>query len=184
MCKLRYVVVALVLGARLAPGAVATFDPPHVQPVTPGQDVSFNITVAVDSLAVFNWAEAVIGIEEDVALAFEYSDEWYAAWPPGNVSPPVYDVGVYVRDVYVGADGDTPIDRALALGTVTVGTTGLPDGTYTVMIDSSDDVSALGLDAVWEDLDGMGTFYIPEPASLLFLLCAVGLLRGPRRKGG
>lgn len=182
MCKLKYAVVALMLGAHWAPGAVATFDPPHIQPVTPGEDVSFTITVAVDSLAAFNWAEAVIGIEEDVALSFQYSDEWNAAFPAANISAPVYDLGVYVRDVYVGADGDTSIDTELALGTVTVDTTGLPDGTYTVMIDSTDGVSGLGLDDVWEDLDGLGTFYIPEPASSLFLLCAVGLLRGRRRK--
>jgi len=182
MRKLNYAMALLLSAASTVSGAVVTFDPPHVSNLVPGTDVQFDITVAVESLSGFNWADIIIGINEEKAdISFQYSDAWDAAFD--NVSPVTYDVGSYMQDAYVGGNNPDSVGTELVLGTATVDTTHLSAGTYEVIIDSSDGVTALGLNEQAEALSGSGTFeVIPEPTSLFFLITSIALLRRARAR--
>ena len=183
MNKVYYALVLLMLGGSPVLGAIATFDPPHVDNVLPGTDVLFSITVGVESLSGFNWADVIIGIEDSNAgITFQYSGAWNAAF--ANVSSITYDSGFYLHDAYAGGNNPTSVGTSLLLGIVTIDTTNLLEGTYEVVIDGSfDSISALGLDAETEVLAGSGTFtVVPEPAALsLLALGGLFLLRSRRR---
>lgn len=167
MRKLGYVAVALMFLAGPALGAMATFDPNHVN-VEAGTPAVFEVTLAVESLPGFNWADIIVGIGQPNAnVSFEYSSEWLASF--ANVSTITYDLGLYPQDAFIGGNNPVSVGTEMALGTVTIDTTLLANGLYTVVIDSNDGISALGLDAQSEDISGQGTFMVPEPASLLLL---------------
>ena len=67
------------------------------------------------------------------------------------------------------------------MGTVTVDTSGLPDGDYHIEVSSAfDGVSAVGFGTEVEPLSGSAIIHIPEPMTVL-LLAAAGLLWRSRR---
>ncbi len=152
--------LAVSMLATAAWGATATFTPLGPTTVPPGTDVLFEVTVAVETLGSFDAADAIIGSNDAADIGFEYSAEWSAAF--SNVTPPVFDVGVYDQDVFVGGNNPNPVGSSLLLGTVTVSTTGLSQGAYDVTIDNALDfgVSTLALAGVSEPLVGTGTFTI------------------------
>ncbi len=163
----------------VALAGTATFAPDLVE-VVAGQPAQFDVTVSVETLDEFNVADIIIGANAVTDLTFEYSAEWQAAF--ANVTAPVYDVGFYTHDVFVGGNNPTAVGTSLMLGTVTIDTTGLTEGDYTVEINSSfDGTTALGRDDETEDLVGIGTVRIvPEPGSLM-LLGLVGTILLRRR---
>lgn len=179
MRKVCSLLILLTLGSAAADGAVAVFDPPHIDLLLPGDPAIFEITLTADSLEGFNWADVVIGIDEaNALLSFDYSSQWENAF--ANVSPVTYDGGFYLHDVYAGGNNPSSVGTELTLGTLTVDTTNLSEGPYEVTIDYGlDGISSLGLDAQSEPLNGHGTF--PEPTSLLLLAAGFGVACRPRR---
>ncbi|MBI4717170.1 MAG: hypothetical protein HY763_05150 [Planctomycetes bacterium] len=138
--------------------STATFTPVGPTTVAPGTPLTFQVTLAVSALASFDAADVVIGCAQATDLSFAYSAAWTAAF--ANVTPPTADVGFYTQDVFVGGNNPNPVGTNLSLGTVTVSTTGMAEGSYTVRIDPSVDrgVSRLTLDGVLEPLSGSATF--------------------------
>jgi len=172
MTRLKCITIMLLSVSPVALGATATFHPWHdVDSVLPGTDMIFDITVAVESLSGFDWADIIIGMDEaDADISFQYSGEWNAAF--ANVSPITYDTGLYAQDVFAGGNNPVSVGTGLALGRATIDTSGLSEGTYLVVISSDiDGTSALGLDLQAEGLYGTGPFrVVPEPSSLLIVI--------------
>lgn len=142
--------------------ATATFTPVGPTHVQAGANIVFQVTVAVSSLTGIDAADAVIGSDEAADLAFSYSSQWTTAF--STVSTPTFDVGFYAQDVFVGGNNSASVGTSLLLGTVTVGTTGMPDGAYQIRIDNSlDGVSTLARSGTPEALNGSGAFTIGPP---------------------
>lgn len=125
---------------------------------------SADMIVGSDDLAITNWVFA------DFTRFFESSEpntEFYSSgWKFGFFGPPT-----------------SPTD--FLLGTLTVDTTGVADGDYTVVIDAARD-NERSSGAFGTDTDGMfGTaivHIIPEPTTLSLLgLAALGLIRRRRK---
>ncbi len=147
------------LMATSAYGATATFTPIGPTTVAPGTPVSFTITVSATPPSVFDAADIVIGSNDASSLSFSYSTAWQAAF--GNVTPPT-PVMRYAQDVFVGGNNTTPVGTSLALGTVTLQTDGMTEGTFDVRIDPDvgPDVSSLVLAGQHEGLSGLGQFTV------------------------
>ena len=140
-------------------GATATFTPVGQTVVTPGTPVVFNVSVAAQTLSGFDAADIVIGSNAASDLSFAYSLAWQAAF--NRVTPPT-PLGLYAQDVFVGGNNPLSVGQSMALGTLTVHTVGLVEGTYDVRVDANlrPDLSSLVLAGVHEDLSGIGTFTI------------------------
>ncbi|MEK6677076.1 MAG: hypothetical protein AABZ47_15660 [Planctomycetota bacterium] len=143
--------------------ATATFTPAGSTVVPAGTSVVFDVTVTVQSLGGFNTADAVIGSDGAIDVAFSYSAAFMAAFQ--NETTPIYDNGFYVQDVFVGGNNPTSVGTSLLLGTVTIDTTGMTVGAYLVEIDNArDGASTLGLSGVTEALVGSGGFQVTPPS--------------------
>ncbi len=156
----RWMAVMTVLGATVSLGATATFTPVGSPTAMPGTPVAFTVTVATEILGAFDSADIVIGSNDASDVAFAYSAAWESAF--SNVTPPTADVGLYAQDIFVGGNHNAPVGALLVLGTATVDTTDMVEGTYQVRIDPglAPDVSSLVLEGVHEDLQGAGEFTI------------------------
>jgi hypothetical protein len=89
--------------------------------VVPGTSVTFEITVTVDTLTVFNTADVVIGSNEAADVGFSYSSAWTPVF--ANVTTPAFDNGFYTLDVFVGGNNSASVGSSLLLGMVTIDTT-------------------------------------------------------------
>ncbi len=141
-------------------GATATFTPVGQTVVAPGTPVVFNVSVAAQTLSGFDAADIVIGSNAASDLSFAYSSAWQAAF--NRVTPPTPDLGLYAQDVFVGGNNPLSVGQSMALGTLTVHTVGLVEGTYNVRVDANlrPDLSSIVLGGVHEALSGIGTFTI------------------------
>lgn len=140
--------------------ATATFTPVGSTVVVPGTSVIFELAVAVESLPRFDAADIIIGSDEATDIEFVFGAAWRAAFTV--VLPVLRDVGFYVQDVFVSSNTAATEPMQIVLGTVTVNTTGMSEGTYEVRIEPSvvPGVSSLTLDGRQEPLSGVGTFRI------------------------
>ncbi len=143
--------------------ATATFSPVGPATVPPGTNVTFDITVAVETLAGFDTADVLIGSNDAANLDFTYSVAWTGAF--ANVTSPAFDNGVYAQDVFVGGNNAAAVGSSLLLGTITINTTGMALGSHEVSIDNTlDGVSTLGLSGTPEGLLGVGLFSLQDPS--------------------
>jgi hypothetical protein len=176
----RFVAILVVWGLSAASvwGGEAIFT--DVQNHVPsGTPVVLNVTVAAGSLGNIDAVDLMIGWNRAQDLGFTYSAAFTAAMTT-NLTPPVYDLGLYTNDVFVGgADVGGIGATSILVGSVTLQTDGLVVGAYPVMISS--DVSALSFEGTTEGVLGTGMVYIdvPEPAGLSLL--ALGSLLTLRR---
>lgn len=156
-----------------------SFDPEKAS-VLPGEPAVFGVTLVSDTLGDIQGADVVLG-SDDVAFGFQYSDEWGSAMV--NVSTPS-PLGIFPFDLFVGGNGPLPIGlSSILLGTVTVETTGLAEGQYSIFVDSSrDGFSSIGLGTTFDPISGTGLInVVPEPMTLSLLgLGALALLRRRR----
>ncbi len=141
-------------------GATATFTPVGDTIVPPGTPVVFTVSVAVQTMLGFDAADIVIGSDAASDVSFAYHAAWDIAFD--RVTPATTDLGLYAQDVFVGGNNSVSVGRSLSLGTVTVQTVGMIEGTYDVRIDADvgPDISSLVLAGVHEDLAGRGSFTI------------------------
>lgn len=175
------VVVAFV--STSAFGGIVTFDPAVVA-VSAGDAAVFNVGVVAEAPldAGFTNGDFVFGSNDMPFVDFSYDAEWLAATTFQPTAS--YDItGLYLHDLFVGGSAPSAFGPALALGTITLDTTGLADGTYDVVVsaDNDYDTSRLGLGATADRLFGMGQIVIPEPATLA-LLGLGGLVALRRRR--
>lgn len=153
-------IVVMTVGASVTLGATATFTPVGPTTVSPGTDVKFEIALSVGSISSFDAADVVIGTADASDLSFIYAPEWDAAF--FNITPPTLDPPFYAQGVFVGGNNPVPVGTSLKLGTITLKTTGMAEGTYTVMISSATDggVSKLSRGDLRDFLNGTATFTI------------------------
>lgn len=151
---------SLCLGIASALGATASFLPVAGTTVPPGTDVVFDIVVQVGSLTSFDAADIVIGAPDAGEVLFTYAPEWDQAFL--NITGPLNDVGFYPQDVFVGGNNPSTVGTSLRLGTVTLKTSGLAEGTYIVQISNTIDggVSKLSRGDLRDPLNGSATFTI------------------------
>ncbi len=156
----RIATFSTVLLAATALGATAVFVPTGTTTVPPGSGVAFDVFVNVGSLTSFDAADVVIGASDGSGISFEYSPEWDAAFQ--NKTTPVVGLGFYVHDVFVGGNNPSNVGASLKLGTITVSTAGLAEGSYTVEINSVKDggISKLSRGDLRDALSGSATFVV------------------------
>jgi hypothetical protein len=149
--------------------------------VIPVGTASIDMSVSVDSssLADFDTVFMVVGSDRaDMPLSFVYAPSFVSQTTLTPADPVSF--GVYPNDVaFGGNDFAAPFFTApLLVGTLTINTAALPEGTYEVFVSASRETemigSALSLVAKGgvntDELAGSGTFtVVPEPATLLML---------------
>jgi len=124
--------------------------------------ITFEVTVAVDTLAAFNTADVVIGSNDAANIGFSYSGAWTSAF--ANVTTPAFDNGFYAQDVFVGGNNAVSVGSSVLLGMVSIDTTRMRYGSHSVIISQAlDGVSTLGLSGTPEALNGLGTFAVTPP---------------------
>ena len=162
LAKTRWRAIALVAGMHLmvivrADAAVATFTPVGATTVDAGTPLEFVLSVWVESLGGFNTADIIIGAPGSANVSFAYGSAWLSAF--STVTTPTEDVGFYSQDVFVGGNNATSVGAGLVVGLVTIDTTGMFGGTYTLKVDAAlDGFSTLGLDGTPEMLNGSISF--------------------------
>ena len=149
-----------IIGMAGATGGTVTFAPVGSTTVGPGENVRFDIIVTTQVLQGFDAADVVVGTPDAGDMAFEFSPEWDAAFL--NLTGPVNNVGFYPRDVFVGGNNPTAVGASLRIGTLTVGTTGLGSGTYSLEVSSVTDggISKLSRGDLRDLLTGSTTFIV------------------------
>lgn len=153
----------------------------------------FSVDIALEPsppgpLSSFDAANILIGSHDGLdmdwgapldATVFVYTPEWIAA----NAFPPtVNHAMMYPQDVFVGGYLSAPSSDPWTVGTLTLGTTGLPIGDYGIVVDGgTDGLSGLYLGAAKDTLMGSATVHVtPEPAALVLL--GIGGLAALRRR--
>ncbi len=173
-------------------GGIVTFEPQKMTLCVqdPGctaepQSGTIDVFVAPEKLGQFESADIVIG-SDDVSFPNWAFSQDFMDWSFFDSSTR-QAFGVYQDEWAVGGFG--PPIASIFVGTITVGNKNkagevLPDGSYSVLVDSARDggISSLALGLDSEPLLGLATVnLIPEPAVLTLLgLGAVGLLRRRR----
>lgn len=173
-------VVVSTIGIQGAIAATAVFTPIGPTHVSHGDPISFSVVVSATA-GGFNSADIVIGSTDAADISFVYSSAWTTAF--SNVSPVMYDNGFFAQDAFSGGNHSISVGTSLALGTVTVDTTGMSVGTHSLTISHAvDGISTLGLAGTPEPLAGTVNFQItpPVPAAstwgLVVLSLGIGIL--------
>lgn len=169
-------VLVLVVAAASFGGVVFS---PEKQDVKPGEPAVFILTV--ENAEQFNGADIVVGSDDVLSMSFVYSETWKSSMPGGWPSAGANPAGVYASDLYL--TGNNVIGgffNSLELGTLTIDTTGLKNGIYTLKIDSDFDGFFSSL-STGEGLYSSASFSVPEPATMA-LLALGGLLIARRRQ--
>jgi hypothetical protein len=150
----------MTLGASFALGATATFLPLGSTTVPPGTDVKFDVVLSVATISAFDAADMVIGSHQATDVSLAFSAEWDAAF--ANVIMVSDPLGFYPQDVFASGNNTVSVGASLKLGTITLNTTGLGEGTYNVMISSAidRDNSKLSRGDLRDLLSGAATFDI------------------------
>ena len=149
------------------------------------------ISVAAELTSVtlpFHAAQILIGSNAATDLDFpSFDSTWSATFPSLSVTYDRPDVGGFLQEVYLEADNQSPSPEfatSFDIGTLTIDTTGMTNGNYSVIVDSTDSAVILyGEEIITESIGGSFNFTIvPEPATLaLMALGAAALIR--RRTG-
>lgn len=151
---------AVALLPRLLVGATATFVAVGPTTVPPGTNVVFDIVIQANDPLGFDSADIVIGSADAVGISFAYSSAWNLSFD--NVTTPVAGLGFYANDIFVGANSAAPVASGILLGTLTISTAGMVEGSFDVRIDPAIDsgVSRVTLDGTMEPLAGSAIFTI------------------------
>jgi MYXO-CTERM domain-containing protein len=172
--------LAVGLGYSGAFAGIVTFDPLTPTTVDSGERVSLAVGVSLEEMADFSTARVVLASMDLQMADWVYNPDWLAAMAfPVVEDPP----GVFPNERLVGGNL-LFTSEAWTVGTLEVGTDGLPFGDYTVFVDGdTDGISGLydmG-DTVIETLAGSAVVsVIPEPGALVLL--GVGGLAVLRRR--
>lgn len=148
--------------------------------VDSGVPAVFEVSVSATDLAEFDSISLLIGSDDGLTISagnWTY-DPAFVARLSGAPTPPGA-FGVFPADLNVGgSDFSAPLFAApLVIGTLSIPTQGLAEGTYEVFVNSSVEEGLLGFALsvaaagfTQEGLAGVGTVNIvPEPATLVML---------------
>lgn len=154
---------AILLTGEIGHGATATFVPVGPTVVAPGDSVRFEVVLTTTAMAGFSAADVIIGSQQATNILFVYSPAWTLAFQ--NVTAAIPDV-FYPQDVFVGGNNPTSVGTTLLLGTVTVDTHGMVEGSYTVRVDPAIDhgFSRLSLGDARDPIVGTATFDVKCPS--------------------
>lgn len=168
MRKATVILMVVAFGAPSAFGAAVIFTPAY-QEVVPGHSAEVTLGVALEQMDSFDAANMIIWSNDLLVDTFAYGQYWLEvqAFPP----PPPMPVGFFPSDLFIGGFLSTASDQPWTVGTLTVGTAGLPIGEYEVVVDGEiDGISGLYLGSAKDTLTGSATvYYIPEPTALVLL---------------
>ncbi len=159
---LLWIVVAVALPGALALAGTVTFTPIGPTTVTPGTDVLFQLDVTADAAGGFATADIIIGANQANDVRFVFDQAWLNAFI--NIISQNSDQ-FYAQDYYISGNNgasSNSVGTTIVAGVVIVGTLGLPEGTYTVKVDSAMDrqFSNLSIGGVKETLLGASSFTI------------------------
>lgn len=186
---MRKVAVSIVclafMGSTVLAGTVS-FDPSAVG-VMPGEDAVYDVYVQTSDLGSFDTVSMLLGSHDGLAMTVEYDAAFEASCSLPPAAPTAFFV--YTTDLNFGGNNFGMWQAPLLVGTLTIDTTGLAEGSYQFGVSSAYETDtigsglsslAAGFDA--EPLEGMGTLRVlPEPATLSMLAIG-GLLAAFRRR--
>ena len=182
MKRIAAVLLVVAFGGVSAFGGVVDFSPDPLDLLITGP-MTGSLDVTVTGVGQFDSLDMVIGSDDFTITAFTYD----AAIDLDSTSAPFMGVGIYGSDLWIGGFNDAGhvSGPSMLVGTVDVDLTGLPLGSYEIIVDPVRDgnISVLGVPGVGADaMSGLGVVnVIPEPATLGLLgLASLGFLR--RRK--
>jgi PEP-CTERM motif len=144
--------------------------------------VDFDLMITdFGAAAGYNAVDVIVGSDDGLAVSFAMNTPGVTQFFGGSAA----DTSVYASGWKFGYFGTTsPTPTAQLLGTLTVDTTGLAEGQYTVQINGDTDggKSVLTAGVTTEPLIGSATItVVPEPATLA-LLGIGGLVTAMRRR--
>jgi hypothetical protein len=166
----------------LSSGAQVLFQPQELS-INPGTPAVFELTLQSDTLPGFDAADLLIGSNDfptgSNRLSFTYNPTWASLFE--SVTPVSDNLGVYTQDFYAGSSNSIPVIPNCPFGTLTIDTTNLPAGDYTLHIDFlTDGTSQLTLGDNFDTfIDQQAVLHIPEPTTILLLILG-GLLHRKR----
>lgn len=172
-------------------GGIVTYDRLTTDDVA-GVDQIFNVFVSTDAKGIDS-ASILINSDDTLNFSWVYSSEWNSAF--GSVTPASPGPPFFITSMFLGAStpvsGEPPsVGTSIWVGILTIDTTGLADGTYTVFTDFDREtpfvgpggISTLSFQGADDSLFGSGSFVVPEPATLALLgIGGIAVLRRRRR---
>ncbi len=194
---MRRVPIALlgVLWGSTAVAGVVTFDPALVV-IDPAVSTTAQVQVSVGGATTedgtFDSVDLIIGANVQALIAdFDYASVflshtmickwWCPPQPSRQLGTPVYGP---LGSTYVGGFFYEPV-ASILVGSLILDATGIPNGEYTIGVDSNrDGLSGVGLFGQLDNgTSGFGrVVVIPEPGVVVFMMPVVMFLVGFRRK--
>ena len=187
----KFAVVLLVIGfAQVSAfGGIITFDPDPIT-INPGDSRVVKLDVFLDQVGVSSFISFdILFGTDDVGLnisSFVFDTAFAATAVFSSITNDNF--GIYPDGIKAGFFSSVPITLGVAgptrVGSLTVDTTGLPDGTYQIIVDANRDGprSFVSSGAVNDLLFGTGSIVIPEPATISLLgLASLALVRRRRK---
>jgi hypothetical protein len=155
-------------------GGIVSFSPVS-QSVLPGEDAVYDITISESTLGGFDTVSLLLGSDDGLAMTVEYAQSFVdtTSLPPAAPTP----FGVYASDLNFGGNNFGGWQAPLLIGTLTIDTTGLAEGTYSFGVSAAEEtnrigsgLSSLALGFESEGVEGSGRLnVVPEPATLAML---------------
>jgi len=178
--------VILVCAAK-APAGTVVFSPLGPTSVLAGTNIDFS--VSLQAAGVFDLTNVLIGSSTVTDVGFVTDPAWDLAFQPPGSSSLEFDYAFappgFSQNVFVDADriGNGTTGPNLDVGTLTLITTGMAPGMYSVTVSSDDSYTFNTGEGGNEDVltsEGLVFVIIPEPSTLALLALSATLLRRRR----
>lgn len=173
------------------------FTSPSAISVTPGTPITVDVGMTIDTgvITTYDFVKINIGSGDPndpstgpMDLGFVFDSEWTTNFDASN-SLLFDDTGFYAQEVNIESFSSSLINLTnLAVGTLSIDTTGMLPGFYDVLVDNDYDgeseVVNIGEGSAGDALFGAFSFEVtPEPASVAFVTLAIPAILRRRSRG-